>query len=357
MTKPSKDILRRGKINVMIDGQFGSTGKGALAAYIGHHYNIDLAISNASPNAGHSFDLNDGKGTRVCTHLPVSGVLNPNAQIYICAGAIIDPIILKREMEKFQCRERVLIHPRAVIVTDEHTRLEQDKNAGTTKLASTQKGVGAALAGKIMRQGNTVLARDYFPQKMISIVPVHEYIDKKAMLFMEVPQGLGLSINHGYSFPHCTSRDVTVAAALNDAGCHPNDLGAVIASFRSFPIRVGHIYDEKNQIIGHSGPFWPDSQETTFESFNLPPEYTTVTKRKRRIATFSHAQYGYALHTLRPDTVFINFMNYFETDKEAQSFVKQLVQTEKQYGIYPQKLYGYGPSLSDIQSTPEFASL
>jgi hypothetical protein len=37
-----------GKFNIIIDGQFGSTGKGLLSNYISVFNHIDIAVSNAS---------------------------------------------------------------------------------------------------------------------------------------------------------------------------------------------------------------------------------------------------------------------------------------------------------------------
>ena len=95
-------MLKPGKLNITIDGQFGSTGKGLLNSYIAAHSTIDVAISNASPNAGHTFDLNDGKGKRTCFHLPVSGVVNSNTIIYLGAGSMIDPELLGWELKYFR---------------------------------------------------------------------------------------------------------------------------------------------------------------------------------------------------------------------------------------------------------------
>ena len=48
-------MLVKNKLNVMIDGQFGSTGKGLFSSYINSVNKVGLSISNSSPNAGHTF--------------------------------------------------------------------------------------------------------------------------------------------------------------------------------------------------------------------------------------------------------------------------------------------------------------
>ena len=338
--------LDHGKLNITIDGQFGSTGKGVLNAYLGKHNDVNLAISNAAPNAGHTFDV--GQGKKVAFHLPISGILNYNSLIYLCAGAIIEPEVLYQEMETFDCQGRVYIHPRAMVLLPHHGKIEKMEGSGTEKLASTQKGVGAALADKIMRRDGVVLAKDFFPAEMVKDINVHDHLLRQEMVLMEVPQGYGLSVNHGFSYPHCTSRDITIGSALNDAGVHPSLLGKVVASLRTYPIRVGNIVDENGNEIGNSGPFWPDSDERDWKEFGLEPEYTTVTKRMRRIATFSFMQYQDMLNKLKPDAVFLNFVNYFDKEWQLKELTTRMNIAEIKQDMMPYMLYGVGPKVTDV---------
>ena len=342
------DLLTPGKLNLSIDGQFGSTGKGALNAYLATRNKIDLAISNAAPNAGHTFDLGDGRGKRTVFHLPVAGVIHTGCIIYLCAGAIIDPDVLIEEIAEFGCAGRVFVHPRAAIVTSDHKMWEQSADSGTTALASTRKGVGAALSDKIGRVSGVKLARDVLPPEMITELDVLSMLKGGRVVLMEVPQGFGLSVNHGLSYPHCTSRDITVASALNDVGLHPSWLGKVYMSVRTFPIRVGHIYDKDFKIVGNSGPFYKDSDERQWKEFGLEPELTTVTKRVRRVASFSFLQYKAALQTLWPDVVFINFVNYFEQEHQMRELMVRMNTVESQLGQHPMFLFGTGPTINDV---------
>ena len=49
------EYIKNGKASVLVDGQFGSTGKGLLAAYLAlqPQNEVDIATTNASANAGH----------------------------------------------------------------------------------------------------------------------------------------------------------------------------------------------------------------------------------------------------------------------------------------------------------------
>lgn len=65
-----KDFILPDKCNLIIDGQFGSTGKGLIASAIAEQCHVDLAVGRLSPNAGHTFYL-DGK-KNVTKLLPVA---------------------------------------------------------------------------------------------------------------------------------------------------------------------------------------------------------------------------------------------------------------------------------------------
>ena len=311
-------MLKPGKLNILLDGQFGSTGKGLVASYLGWHNHVDIAITNASMNAGHTYYVDNKK--YVTKHLPISGILNDKSTIYLCAGAIINPEFLIKELEDFDIDpDRVFIHPRCAIIEDIDINYEAE--GSVKKIASTRSGVGSALIRKIDRSSKLAMGHPLL-QNMIKEIDLNFYLNQGCTMLMEVPQGFSLSINSGYSYPHCTSREITVTAALSDAQLHPSYLGNVIVVIRTFPIRVGHII-ENGKIIGNSGPFFPDSKETSWKKLGVDPEYTTNTKRVRRVATFSMIEYKKMLEMFHPDYVFLNFANYLEL-KPLQRLLKKL---------------------------------
>lgn len=311
-------MLKEGKLNILIDGQFGSTGKGLVASYIGWYNHVDIAITNASMNAGHTFYVNDVK--YVTKHLPITGILNKRSTIYLCAGAIINPEYLMQELKTFDIDpNRVCIHPRAAIIEEQDR--EHETKGSVKKIASTQSGVGSALIRKIDRKAK--LAKDNpLINHMVNEIDLAFYLDQGVIVGMEVPQGFSLSINSGYSYPHCTSREITVTAAMSDAQLHPSYLGNVFAVIRTFPIRVGNIVED-GKVVGDSGPFYPDSKETSWEELGFEKEYTTNTKRVRRVATFSMIEYKKMLKMFHPDYIFLNFANYLSLDK-LQKLLKKL---------------------------------
>lgn len=333
----SNCILPSGKFNILMDGQFGSTGKGLVAGYLGRYNRINIAVTNSSMNAGHTFYVDDVK--YVTKHIPVSGIVNPNSQIYLCAGAIINPDFLLREIEEFGIENRLHIHPRAAVIELEDIEREQEKMKG---IASTCSGCGSALMRKIERRAK--LAKDNKKINFfISEIDLNECMDRGMKVLMEVPQGFDLSINSGLAYPYCTSREITVSAAMADAQVHPSYLGKITVVIRTYPIRVGNIIEEDKKI-GDSGPFYPDSIEITWEELGINPEYTTNTNRIRRIATFSRQQYKKMLKSLKPDFLFLNFANYMQRE-ELYKLIEELPEVTH---------IGMGKVVEKITHEPEF---
>lgn len=331
--------MKQNKLNLIIDMQFGSTGKGLLASFLSSFYHVDLAISNLSPNAGHTFEYKNGFG--VSKQIPICCILNKRCGAYLTAGSIIDVELLFSEIERFDIDpDKIIIHPNAAIITQEHKEGEAGGNSSVKKIASTMSGTGFALADKIKRSSK--VAKDIPELKdMVKGIDLHFLMDQGCTLLMESCQGFDLSLN-GLFYPHCTSRDVTVTSMLNDAQVHPSYLGDVYGCMRVYPIRVGNIVENGNEV-GLSGNFYDDSTELTWKSLGLPDEYTTNTKRVRRVATFSKKQYMRALNILRPDYVFLNFVNQLQ--KEHEFDLKKILD-ETQYPYF----FGYGPKINDIES-------
>jgi adenylosuccinate synthase len=320
-------MIEHGKLNVLIDGQFGSTGKGLMANYVGWMEHVDIAISNGSPNAGHTFyDVNDKK--QVTHHLPIVGVMNKRCTIYLCAGSIINPDILWDEIKRFDLDpDQIVIHPRAAVI--ERQDILAEKLGVMSSISSTQKGVGAALARKVRRESR-LAGGDPRLKDLVGNFDVQEHLDWNCSALIEVPQGMDLSINTGLSYPYCTSREISVSSALSDADVHPDYLGSVIVCIRAHPIRVG----------GTSGPFYEDSKEMTWVEVGVDVEYTTNTKKVRRVCSFSMQQYQKMINKFRPDYVLLNFANYLEQDE-----------LDDLLGRLPEVTHlGFGPKMENIRS-------
>lgn len=359
--RPFRDWFREPGAYVLVDGQFGSTGKGLLAGYIAEQvgHRINKVTTNAGPNSGHTAYyplpfgiMNDQLPAHekiVTKQVPVSSVflekMGYTHDVIINAGAIIDPFILLDEMGQWFNRplgSRVLIHPSAALIND---AAKQSDKVTENKIASTGKGVGPALVQKVMRTyGKKVLAQQVFPP---FLPPEYRSWDdlwdwNKDRVFVETAQGFSLGINSSRFYPCVTSRECTVGQALSDARIPAQMLRKVVCTFRTYPIRVGNMESS-------SGDWYPDQEETTWEALGVTPELTTVTKRVRRVASWSWIQYRECLATNRPDTIFVNFMNYLKDDH--QSFIERL--GHEYYDVMGRMpdfgLFGSGPLSSDIQ--------
>lgn len=352
--------LMHGRASVLIDGQFGSTGKGLAAAYQveqidkhhpHHNWNFTVCTTNAAPNAGHTTVLPNGKKF-VTFHMPTMGVLKEQTAIYLNAGAIIDIDMLRDEINDLGIdARRVIVHPNAAVITQEDKDYEKSKESGATKIASTQKGVGRALARKIMREG--VTAKDVHKQLealkvTVNSLNLNEMMERNFAVSIETPQGMGLSLNNGFH-PHCTSREVSVSQSLSDAGVHPFYLHQTLMTARTYPIRVGNIIDENGEQIGYSGGVYPDQYELSWDTFpNVEPERTTVTKRVRRIFTFSAEQYKESISRLRPNIVHLGFCDYLKSADKLDEIVNKMVVAHAFYKKTPEILCSFGPSTSDV---------
>jgi adenylosuccinate synthase len=101
-------------------------------------------------------------------------------------------------------------------------------------------------------------------------------------------------------------------------------------------------------VEGHSsGSWYLDQVETSWDVLGIQPELTTVTKRQRRIATWSWMQFRDAMRVNRPTHVFLNFMNYLKID-EAARFVDEHVRIREESNERYDFIYGHGPRTNDI---------
>lgn len=349
-------VVAHGRASVLIDMQYGSTGKGLFAAFLAHQPDnaVDIASTNAGPNAGHTTcyaptsEFPQGRKF-VAFHLPTFGIIQQSSLVYLNAGSVIDPDMLFKEMEEMGVSpKRLAISPRAVVVTPEDKAYEQDPTSGAAKLASTQKGIGRAIARKVMREA-TVAGEHPQLKEFTKNIDVPGRLRRGQKMMIEVPQGFDLSLNDGLSYPHCTSRSINVAQALSDAGVHPSVLYKTIGTQRYMPIRVGNLKDADGKEIGFSGPCYPDQKEITWAEAGQEPEFTTVTKRMRRVFTWSATQYARALEILQPDLVFCNFLNYAKSSQGGGNWGREMEALERQrFGRVIDKLYGVGPCVEDV---------
>lgn len=348
--------MKQGKLNILLDGQWGSCGKGLFAGYLAVKENIDIAITARGPNSGGWYK--DRMVQRLHKQLP-SSVINLNTTLMLSSNSVIDVEILLHEIEENRAGDRLHIHPLAPVIT------EMDKKSEEVELryvASTMQGTGAAIARKIMRKG--VVAREV-PQLQPWVredwdeMLYDALIVSNKLVLMELPQGYGLSLN-GHFYPYCTSRNVTVSAALDYCGLPPSMLGDVYGLIRTYPIRVGNIPGDAGS---YSGGCFEDQVEITWEDVSKAcgksvKELTTVTKRVRRVFTFSSIQLSEFILNNDVTHLCINFMNYLgRKDSEKVTEFINCIETvlegcelsSDRWGKTHIDLLGWGEKAEDIQ--------
>lgn len=337
-------MFQRG-VTVLVDGQYGSTGKGVIAARLGELFwgDVDLVISNAGPNSGHTFFDGGGK-KHVLKQLPsfaVSACLAgaEDMPVFLSGGAVIDPEILGKEIDNYQMRE-VRVHPNAAVI-DAKMRSRDTQNR--VQIASTGQGVGPAIIRKLMRRPDdkAVMDRVWSGNDSFTLGDLGPITGPT---FMEISQGYSLGVNSGM-WPHVTTRECTVSQGFADAGLPPPFFSGCIMSVRTYPIRVGSTFNT-------SGPCYPDQEEITWEQLGQEPEMTTVTQRVRRVFTWSRWQFMAAVTANAPEVIFVNFCNYLKTEADAHKFVREYVVEDyhKAVGTPPSLvLMGFGPLGTDIK--------
>lgn len=309
--------MTKGKVTVVLGGQVGSEGKGKFAGYIARKDAVDVSVCNFHPNAGHTWVSDQGE--RVMVQQLPQAVVNPTTAVYLSAGSAIDMDTLKREIEVNNCADRLMIHPRAMIIEERH-RTEEAITMG--RISSTQKGCGSAGADKVRRLPHVQLARDV--EELVEFIgdttyALHRRIAQGAHVMVEVPQGFDLDINHGLEYPYCTSRQTTSTQAIADAGIAPQMVDEVIAVIRPYPIRVGNMYDENGNLTGYSGNYC-DSPEITWEivaersgtPIEEIREMTTVTKKLRRVFEPNFDRLAEMVCVNGVTQIALNFANYID---------------------------------------------
>ena len=342
------------RITMVVDLQYGSTGKGLLVGYLAEKEGPDTVITAWAPNAGHTYIDADGRKF-VHTHL-ANGIVSPYIrQLLLGPGSLINPEQLLAEIEA--CEDiidgkgiRIMIHPHAAVVSQRHV----DEEAGPmTKIGSTKKGVGAAMIQRIRRDPDDMNVAAYCKALEGYVVTALDYTNAMRTareVLIEGAQGYGLSMYHGF-YPYTTSRDVSTWQILADCGIPAslaiNSAGRsilrVIGTARTYPIRVANRFGADGTQVGYSGPVYEDQVEISFEDIGQQTELTTVTKLPRRIFTFSRSQVWEAIHYNGVQEVFLNFANYVQNQQELLNIIQSIEDSGAKV-----RWMGTGPTISDV---------
>ena len=318
------------KVDVLLGLQWGDEGKGKIVDVLCPKYDV-IARFQGGPNAGHTLEFDGEK--YVLNTIP-SGIFNPSTINLIGNGVVIDPAILKREIENLNkagvdpiASGKLLIARRAHLILPTHRLLDAASEAkmGLQKIGSTLKGIGPTYADKIGRNGlrvGDIMSPDFMhrykkhrdahlrildeqryeynlqelePQflegiellKTIKQVDGDHFLNKCLIegkkILAEGAQGTMLDVDFG-SYPYVTSSNTTAAGACTGLGIAPDKIGEVIGIFKAYCTRVG------------GGPFPTELDNETGELLRkIGNEFGATTGRPRRCGWIDLPALKYAI--------------------------------------------------------------
>lgn len=297
---------------VLVGGQYGSEGKGAIARHVADRYQVHVRVG--SPNAGHTFWWAGEK--HVMQSVPC-GWINPHAKIVIGRGALLNHTMLMREVVHVMryypdFLDRLYIDAKAGVL-DERFHEQEDGVDGEmhARIGSTGEGVGPARIARLERDPDRFrLFEDVAEEWGLSHCCVEDtpqmiaqWQDGGDDVLIEGTQGSGLSLLHSH-WPYCTSIDTNAAGIISEVGVAPSRLTDVLMVCRTFPIRVA----------GNSGPM---ENETSWEEISRRvghqvQERTTVTKKVRRVAGWDDALFERSRLLNAPTSIALTFCDYVD---------------------------------------------
>ncbi|MFH1391916.1 MAG: adenylosuccinate synthase [Candidatus Diapherotrites archaeon] len=298
---------------VIIGSQFGDEGKGKVTDFYGN--NADLVVRyQGGNNAGHTVVI----GNRILKfHLLPSGVAQ-GKRILIGAGVVLDPRVLKKEIENFKDKVDLGIDPRTHIIMPWHNLEDEGRedSRGKTKIGTTKRGIGPAYADKAQRVGirfedlvdKNRLAekiRDIFQVKKAILEKVYELklpfdensvleeysklgklfkpmlsdvslevctaLDQGKNVLFEGAQGTFLDNDFG-TYPFVTSSHPISGGVSTGVGMPLNKIERIIGIVKAYTTRVGF------------GPFPTElKDEIGNHLVEKGNEFGTTTGRKRRV--------------------------------------------------------------------------
>lgn len=318
------------RVDVLLGLQWGDEGKGKIVDVLCPKYDL-IARFQGGPNAGHTLEFDNQK--YVLNTIP-SGIFNKDTLNLIGNGVVIDPIILKRELDTLKkngfdpvAAGTLVIARKAHLILPTHQLLDaaSESKMGAGKIGSTLKGIGPTYMDKTgrngLRVGDTTLP-DFMTRyerlvekhksilshygeipdfsereqafmeavEFLKTIPhvdsehlVNRYLREGKRVLAEGAQGTLLDIDFG-SYPFVTSSNTTTAGACTGLGIAPSKIGQVIGIFKAYCTRVG------------GGPFPTELEDETGEKLRqLGHEFGATTGRPRRTGWIDLPALKYAI--------------------------------------------------------------
>lgn len=311
------------KVDVLLGLQWGDEGKGKIVDVLAPRYDI-VARFQGGPNAGHTLEFGTIKHV---LHIIPSGICHKDKINLIGNGVLVEPLILKHEIEAlenigFSPKANLYVSKKAHLILPTHrmTDAANEKSKGSQKIGSTLKGIGPAYTDKVARTGVRVgsifepdflekyekarnahfaqiKALGYEPKdfkidgeefeeyekkwlasletlRQLTVVDseyfLNEALENDKKVLAEGAQGSMLDIDFG-SYPFVTSSNTITAGVCSGLGVAPSKIGRVFGICKAYCTRVG------------SGPFPTELFDAVGEQMRQQGrEFGATTGRARR---------------------------------------------------------------------------
>lgn len=315
-------------IDVVLGLQWGDEGKGKIVDVLTPKYDV-VARFQGGPNAGHSLEFNGQK--HVLNTIP-SGIFHEHCINIIGNGVVIDPVTLKKEIEKVASSggnpiKNLFISQKAHLILPTHRLVDaaSEANKGEHKIGSTLRGISPTYQDKIGRSGlrigdilapnfrqkynaavanhKQLLDRFNFEYNLDELEPtffdaveflkqfpiisseymINDLMTKGKKIIGEGAQGTLLDIDFG-SYPFVTSSNTITGGVCNGLGVAPQKVNKVYGIFKAYCTRVG------------SGPFPTEQENETGEKLRkFGFEFGATTGRPRRTGWLDLPTLKYAI--------------------------------------------------------------
>ncbi len=155
---------------VVVGAQWGDEGKGKVVDVLAAEADMVVRFAGGN-NAGHTLVLGD---TKLVTHLVPSGCRYPGTACLLAAGMVIDPFVLRAEVETLRSHgllagDELGVALDAHVVMPYHRELdglrEEARGRGRFAVGTTRRGIGPAYESKVGRRG--VRIRDLFDRRAL----------------------------------------------------------------------------------------------------------------------------------------------------------------------------------------------
>ena len=347
-----------GKIDIVVGGSFGDEGKGQICAWLVHEKKkssnlYKFAVRVGGSNAEHRFFMPNGK-KYVGRVLPVAGWLDPDIKLILGAGHIIKLDSLFSEIKELTelygiQRDRIFIDPQAGVIDLDHV---VKGGAAAAFRGSTHQGTGQAVAHKVLRDGRFKTAKDY-PELHNYIGPdtgelMEGWIQKGETGLLEGSQGALLSLNHGY-YPYCTSKDVTPAALLAEAGISTRRVRHIWAVYRTVSMRVP----------GNSGPSdgkelnWDDLEEAAGLIIPESAKRQTDSGDRERVFLWSWKEFKKTIIMIGPTHMALTFADWWPILRMEGYTLNNHIEEMERLADCPVSIVRNGPAWDDYRLKKE----